>query len=30
MHGMPSREKLGVAVTGELGHRVRHAGQDIR
>jgi hypothetical protein len=30
MHEVPSREKFGVAGTSELGHRLRHAGQDFR
>jgi hypothetical protein len=30
MHEMPSREKIGVAVTSELGPRLRNAGQDFR
>jgi hypothetical protein len=30
MYEMPSREKFGVAVTRELGHRLRHAGQGVR
>jgi hypothetical protein len=30
MHEMPSREKFGMAVTSEFGHRLRHAGQDFR
>jgi hypothetical protein len=30
MHEMPSREKFGLAMTSQLGHRLRHAGQDVR